>query len=50
MKANDFTPEQNEATIRGMLFVPGPRPHGAILEDLTVRQLRELAAGAAAGR
>lgn len=50
MKANDFTPEQNEAAIRSMLFVAGPRPPRAILEDLAVEQLRELAARAAAGR
>jgi hypothetical protein len=46
MKANDFTPEQNEAAIRSML---APRPPRAILEDI-VEQLRELAARAAAGR
>jgi hypothetical protein len=49
MKANDFTPKQNEAAVRSMLFVAGPRPPRAILEDL-VEQLRELAARAAAGR
>ena len=48
MKANDFTPEQNEAAIRSMLFVAGPRPPRAILAD--PEQLRELAARVAAGR
>jgi hypothetical protein len=50
MKADDFTPKQNEAALRSMLFVAGPRPPRAILEDLAVEQLRELAARAAEGR
>src|SRR2546422_11594877 len=49
MKANDFTPEQNEAAIRSMLFVAGPRPPPAVLAGLAVGQLRELAARAPAG-
>src|SRR2546426_11853881 len=50
MKANDFTPEQNEAAIRSMLFVADPQPPPAIRKGLAGEKRRERAPRAPDGR